>query len=186
MVNAKAILSYGRGKPRASLYFIGVVSACLLAHPIRVLGVAAVASRFAVGVLSWSLIEYLVHRFVHHGTWRIAPGRSLHLDHHANAKNPDNIGSPIAFFLLQYAFMSVVCWGLAGDLDRGLSFSAGLAMTYVTSECLHFWCHHGGKARSKVGRVIRRNHLGHHFRDEQTSFGLSSPVWDWVFGTAIK
>ncbi|MGB3618930.1 MAG: sterol desaturase family protein, partial [Catalinimonas sp.] len=27
------------------------------------------------------------------------------------------------------------------------------------------------------------HHSIHHFKDDERAFGVSSPLWDWVFGT---
>ncbi len=31
--------------------------------------------------------------------------------------------------------------------------------------------------------MLRRHHFLHHFRDTQQRFGVSTMLWDWVFGT---
>ena len=63
-----------------------------------------------------------------------------------------------------------------------MAVSAGLAMAYVAYERLHLWTHHG-RARTRPGRYLKRYHMEHHYKDSARSFGVSSPVWDWVFGT---
>ncbi len=37
--------------------------------------------------------------------------------------------------------------------------------------------------RSGYAKYIKRYHMQHHYKDPDTRFGVSSPVWDWVFGT---
>ena len=37
--------------------------------------------------------------------------------------------------------------------------------------------------QSGLGRFLREYHLRHHFRDDDLGYGVSSPLWDYVFGT---
>ena len=50
------------------------------------------------------------------------------------------------------------------------------------SEFVHFACHQLPMT-SRIGRVLRRHHAIHHHRDETVNFGVTSPLWDHVFGT---
>jgi dihydroceramide fatty acyl 2-hydroxylase len=34
-----------------------------------------------------------------------------------------------------------------------------------------------------VPRYLRQHHLTHHYRTAEVRFGVSSPLWDRVFGT---
>jgi len=38
--------------------------------------------------------------------------------------------------------------------------------------------------RSGYAKYIKRYHMAHYYRDPNTRFGVSSLLWDWVFGTA--
>jgi sterol desaturase/sphingolipid hydroxylase (fatty acid hydroxylase superfamily) len=35
----------------------------------------------------------------------------------------------------------------------------------------------------RIGRFLKRYHLKHHYNDEHTAYGVSTPLWDYVFGT---
>lgn len=32
-------------------------------------------------------------------------------------------------------------------------------------------------------RQLRRYHLGHHYRDDTVAYGVTTPLWDFVFGS---
>ena len=49
----------------------------------------------------------------------------------------------------------------------------------------HWWTH-VGKARTRWGKYLRRHHMLHHFKDHDLYFGVSTPLWDFVFGTVPK
>jgi sterol desaturase/sphingolipid hydroxylase (fatty acid hydroxylase superfamily) len=33
---------------------------------------------------------------------------------------------------------------------------------------------------------LKQYHLRHHYKDDDVGFGISSPLWDYVFGTTRK
>jgi hypothetical protein len=44
---------------------------------------------------------------------------------------------------------------------------------------------HTRPPRGRYGRWRRRNHFAHHFADPGRAHGVTSPVWDLVFGTRL-
>ena len=59
---------------------------------------------------------------------------------------------------------------------------AGLVIGYVAYDLTHYATHHF-KVRWAVFQYIRRYHLHHHTQTPEKRFGVTSPVWDIVFGT---
>jgi dihydroceramide fatty acyl 2-hydroxylase len=57
-----------------------------------------------------------------------------------------------------------------------------LILGYLLYELVHLSAHHGA-ARAPILRWLRSHHLRHHFDDAGANFGISSPLWDVVFGT---
>jgi len=47
---------------------------------------------------------------------------------------------------------------------------------------IHYATHHF-PMRSPVAKYLKRHHMMHHYKDPDTRFGVSSPLWDKVFGT---
>ena len=48
------------------------------------------------------------------------------------------------------------------------------------------WCCHNARLPTRLGRALRREHLRHHHdHAREGNFGVSSPLWDWVFGTRL-
>jgi sterol desaturase/sphingolipid hydroxylase (fatty acid hydroxylase superfamily) len=60
---------------------------------------------------------------------------------------------------------------------------AGAVFGYLAYDLLHYAAH-AGSLRGRVPRYLRQHHLTHHFRTPETRFGVSSPLWDRVFGTS--
>jgi sterol desaturase/sphingolipid hydroxylase (fatty acid hydroxylase superfamily) len=59
---------------------------------------------------------------------------------------------------------------------------AGVAFGYLAYDLLHY-AGHAGALRGRVGHYLRQHHMTHHYRLPETRFGVSSPLWDRVFGT---
>jgi sterol desaturase/sphingolipid hydroxylase (fatty acid hydroxylase superfamily) len=48
---------------------------------------------------------------------------------------------------------------------------------------VHYHVHHR-EPTTRFGRMLRRAHMFHHFRDHDRGFGVSAPWWDYIFGTS--
>jgi sterol desaturase/sphingolipid hydroxylase (fatty acid hydroxylase superfamily) len=63
------------------------------------------------------------------------------------------------------------------------AYFAGIALGYVWYDLGHYAWHHL-QPRTAIGRYLRAYHLRHHFKTPDRGFGVSTPLWDYVFGTA--
>jgi sterol desaturase/sphingolipid hydroxylase (fatty acid hydroxylase superfamily) len=145
---------------------------------------AASSVLFAGGVALWTLIEYLTHRFVFHLTPRSRFGilfaYLIHGGHHAFPEDrrhwvmPPISTVPVAAVLFLALYLLI---GLASP-----PVFAGALLGYLAYDLLHYACH-AGTLRSRPLRYLRQHHLTHHYRTPATRFGVSSPLWDGVFGT---
>jgi len=48
---------------------------------------------------------------------------------------------------------------------------------------VHYRVHVGDANRGWIARQ-RRMHFHHHFRNSKQSFGVTTPIWDYIFKTA--
>jgi sterol desaturase/sphingolipid hydroxylase (fatty acid hydroxylase superfamily) len=64
----------------------------------------------------------------------------------------------------------------------GVALFSGFVIGYVAYDSIHYATHHF-PMRSKVAHFIKEYHLRHHYQDEHTAYGVSNPLWDYVFGT---
>lgn len=137
---------------------------------------------FVLGVLTWSLLEYCIHRWLGHDA-RLRPNffEVEHTQHHAHGDYfaPTWKKASAAVLALGAAALPAV-W-LAG-VGPGIAYAAGLAGFYAFYEVLHRRAHtHAGFGA--YGRWVRRHHFWHHFGDPRVNHGVTSPLWDVVFGT---
>jgi sterol desaturase/sphingolipid hydroxylase (fatty acid hydroxylase superfamily) len=144
--------------------------------------IPSIAVSITLGAISWTLLEYVLHRWLGHDRrTRPNPFAAEHVRHHSEG----DYFAPAHKKLLAAAAVMLILSGpavAAAGIAQGLSFVAGLIAMYGLYEVLHRRDHtHPGVGRYM--RFLRRHHFYHHFVDPSTNHGVTSPVWDWVFGT---
>ena len=153
----------------------------------RQLSVIAVTALFLLGVLLWTLIEYLIHRYLFHYEPKTRWGKQLHFvihgvhhDYPNDARRlvmPPAVSIPLAF--LFYGLFLLVFGRLTPTVFAGLVFG------YVCYDMLHYATHHLAMKRG-VWLWLKQYHLRHHFKDDHVGYGISSPLWDYIFRTTRK
>jgi len=153
----------------------------------RHLSVVAVAALFLIGVLLWTLIEYLIHRYIFHYEPKTRWGKQLHFlihgvlhDYPNDARRlvmPPVISIPLAFLFFGLFFL--IFGSLAPAVFGGLVFG------YLCYDMLHYATHHLAMKRG-VWLWLKQYHLRHHFKDDHVGYGISSPLWDYIFRTTRK
>ena len=63
-----------------------------------------------------------------------------------------------------------------------MAFTFGLIAMYFAYEVAHRRTHTRAP-RNRYARWARRNHLHHHFGAPKRNFGVTTPLWDRVWGT---
>lgn len=146
---------------------------------------ASVAGAIALGALLWTLVEYLMHRFLFHFPATGDAGRVVtflvHGHHHVHPKDARRlVATPLQLTSLLLLFFGLFSLLLSPVLAQAAF--AGFALAYLGYEAVHFAAHHG-HAKTRVGRALARHHLRHHHETPHARFGISSPLWDAVFRT---
>jgi sterol desaturase/sphingolipid hydroxylase (fatty acid hydroxylase superfamily) len=132
----------------------------------------------AAGLLSWTLIEYLLHRFVLHG---LQPFKGWHAEHHVRPTAlicAPTLLSAVLFFALVFlpAFELANFW-VACALTLG-TVSGYLAYA-ITHHAAHHW-----RGNSQWLKDRKQWHALHHAKGTRPGrFGVSSGFWDRVWGT---
>lgn len=140
------------------------------------------ALAFLLGVLAWSLLEYVIHRWLGHTRrFRANAFGSEHTRHHAEG----NYFAPTAKKLIVVGGIAIALGAISIALveaRRGIPFLVGLFGYYLVYEILHRRAHTHA-AHGAYGRWLRRHHFHHHFMSPRHNHGVTSPIWDHVFGT---
>lgn len=132
------------------------------------------------GVLSWSLLEYCIHRWLGHVWTRNIFGRE-HTAHHSRGDYFAATWKKGAAALAVVALVTPPAVWLLGR-EAGIAYGAGLAGFYLCYELLHR-LEHVWRGIGPYARWARRHHFIHHFHDPRVNHGVTSPIWDLVFGT---
>jgi sterol desaturase/sphingolipid hydroxylase (fatty acid hydroxylase superfamily) len=159
-----------------------ILIATLYAFRTSTLRQAAIwAFLYAVGLVCWTLIEYFLHRvFFHH-----APLLSqIHERHHQSPQ--DLIGTPAwVSVMLGLIFAAIPSYALLG-FDLGIAITAGLVTGYLWYVFVHYATHHWVQHRDSYLYRARLRHARHHYVSHDGNFGVTTAVWDHIFGTAIE
>jgi sterol desaturase/sphingolipid hydroxylase (fatty acid hydroxylase superfamily) len=134
------------------------------------------------GAGSWTLVEYVVHRFVFHRMPVIA---DLHHAHHVAPRA--YVGTPTwaSLLILAGAFF-VPIWCLF-SLNVALGAVSGLITGWLWYGLVHHVIHYRRPRRlAIVLRAASHRHLLHHSPQISGNFGVTTAVWDYVFGTHIS
>ncbi|KAI3800721.1 hypothetical protein L1987_28815 [Smallanthus sonchifolius] len=138
-----------------------------------------------LGIFVWSLLEYVLHRFLFHIKTKSYWGNTLHyLLHGCHHKHPQDelrlVFPPTATAILLVPFWNFV--KLISTPTVAPALFAGGLLGYVIYDVTHYYLHHG-QPRSEVPKNLKKYHLNHHFRIQNKGFGITSSLWDKVFGT---
>ena len=142
---------------------------------------------FVAGFLFFTLLEYLAHRYFFHmepdNKVKAKVQYSVHGVHHEYPKDTDRLAMPPPVALLYVAIFYLVFSLLLGVYVW--AFLPGVLLGYATYLFVHFIVHAYQPPKNFL-KVLWVNHGIHHYKDETVAFGVSSPLWDYVFRTMPK
>lgn len=150
------------------------------------LGLWSVLGLFALGVLLWTLTEYMLHRFVFH----IRPTDDfnskfkmfmMHGYHHEFPNDKYRLVAPPLMSWPPTVIIGSIYYLVAGPY-AWLPLLAGSAIGYLGYDWIHYYTHHF-RPTSRLGKYLRRLHMVHHFQEFEKNHGISTPLWDFVFST---
>src|SRR5256885_108142 len=150
----------------------------------RALGIVPVAGLFVLGLFVWSLTEYAIHRWAFHYQPKSRWGKQFHFllhgVHHDYPKDATRLVMPpvisIPFSVIVYGLFLLVFGRVAPPVF------AGLLAGYLFYDMIHYATHHFSIKRG-VWLWLKKYHMRHHYDDDHVGYGVSSPLWDYVFGT---
>ena len=141
---------------------------------------------FFLGLFIWGLYEYVVHRWVLHrepgANGLDLPGNRTHLKHHADPLSLERLNVQLSESLPVSVVYCLIAWAATGSWQSMTYLYTGLMVGYFFYEYLDFQAHHG-MSRSRFVRYFRKYHLLHHHYDAKVRYGVTSPLFDYLFGT---
>jgi sterol desaturase/sphingolipid hydroxylase (fatty acid hydroxylase superfamily) len=129
---------------------------------------------FAVGLFAWTLVEYVIHGVLGHAHRTFVT--PLHEVHHRDPRAVFALGAwiPVAVVL-------AAAWAIFGAA-LGVIFFGGIVAGFGCYEVLHYRIHFS-RPCGAIEERLRARHLAHHFREPDAIFGVTTRLWDVVFGT---
>lgn len=142
---------------------------------------------FFAGYIFFTLVEYMMHKYFFH----MEPNTpmkdklqySAHGVHHDYPKDKDRLAMP-PFVSAAYAAISYLLFTLILG-DFALYFLPGFLVGYSSYLGVHFIVHAYNPPKNFL-KVLWVNHAIHHYKDPDIAFGVSTPLWDIIFGTMPK
>ena len=175
------------------IYVPGVVA--LLAWGLTAgMSAFALVGTFFAGNVVWTLMEYSLHRTLFHWVPDTSWGERFHFFvhgvHHRWYLDRYRLVMPPAASLSIGVVVLAVLQGLAWAASPIVTapwvpgFFAGIVFGYLVYDMIHYYVHHA-KPTNRVMLALRAHHNKHHHNAlyANKKFGVSSTLWDHVFGT---
>ena len=134
-----------------------------------------------IGLVAWTLIEYVFHRFVYH---EVPYFRDMHDVHHDDPTA--SVGTP------SWASLSAMAVGIflpvwfLGNTEIACGAGVGIIVGYYWYIVIHHGTHRWTPRPGTYFYRAWKHHARHHFDKRPGNFGVTSSFWDHVFGTALE
>jgi sterol desaturase/sphingolipid hydroxylase (fatty acid hydroxylase superfamily) len=142
------------------------------------------------GFLAGSLIEWLAHRHILHSLTIRGFSYNHFSIHHRNSRQDgchdrDYLSFPPK--TLDSGFSEVVFLVVAVLLALPLCYiSFWLWFFLLAHACFYYWAHRKFHVNPQWGKKWLRWHWDHHMgKDQNKNWGVTTPIFDWVFGTRV-
>lgn len=147
---------------------------------------------WVLGLFIWTLVEYILHRFLFHLDDYLPDNRVgitlhflLHGIHHYLPMDKYRLVMPPTLFLI----LATPFWKLAHAIFFYNWYAAtavycGGIFGYICYDLTHYFLHH--RNLPAYYRELKKYHLEHHFADYENGFGVTSKFWDRIFNTELQ
>jgi sterol desaturase/sphingolipid hydroxylase (fatty acid hydroxylase superfamily) len=134
---------------------------------------------FLSGLFIWSLTEYLIHRYLFH----INESKfqyMIHGVHHEYPRDKERLMMPpVPGLIITSIFFGL--WYLVFNI-RAHALMGGFMTGYLLYTFIHYIIH-TWKPVKGIRFLWTHHHKHHNPAHEDKAFGVSTPFWDYVFGT---
>lgn len=170
-----------------SIFF--VYSTSLLYWSISHTSLSAIVTSglFAIGFISFTWVEYMAHRYLFHMRTSTASREkiqyTIHGVHHEFPKDKDRLAMPPLLSITISTLLLLLLRLIMGDFV--FSFLPGFLTGYALYLSIHYLVHVYPPPRNFF-KALWVNHSIHHYKGGEYVFGVSSPLWDYIYGTMPK
>lgn len=164
------------------------VNMCFLYSGAKALNPFLTLFLYAAGLFLWTLVEYILHRFLFHLDYYLPENQYaftlhflLHGIHHFLPMDRLRLVMPPALMVVLTFPLYNLCHYVFRNFYVSQVVFAGAYMGYVMYDCTHYFLHH--KQLPRLMKPTKVHHLDHHYKNFERGFGVTSKFWDLVFGT---
>jgi sterol desaturase/sphingolipid hydroxylase (fatty acid hydroxylase superfamily) len=153
-------------------------------HNVMGFGLTHMAVVFFIGMFFWTLFEYVFHRFVFHWVTESPLGQKisyiLHGNHHHYPRDRQRLFMPpVPSLILATIIFSLIYLAMG---NHAFIFFPGFLLGYLMYGTMHYAIH-AWNPPFKWMKPLWRNHHLHHYKNERMGFGVTTTLWDRLFGT---
>ncbi|KAJ9066766.1 fatty acid alpha-hydroxylase [Entomophthora muscae] len=145
------------------------------------------------GVFMFGLVEYTIHRFLFHVD-ELIPDHPMCLFFHFMVHGVHHylpmdrmrlVMPPVLSLAIGIPILLLTVKLLSIPLAFG--FLSGLVVGYMIYDLMHYFLHHavGANLLPPHFQAMKTYHLAHHYQDPTVGFGITSKLWDRLFGTEL-
>ena len=144
---------------------------------------------FLSGMFFWTFFEYIMHRFIFHFVANSERAKKIiyvmHGNHHEYPRDKERLFMPpvpsIILASAIFSLMYLVAF-LMNTQQNVFAFFPGFMLGYLIYGSMHYAIH-AWNPPYKWMKPLWRNHHLHHYKNEEQGFGVSTTLWDRLFGT---
>lgn len=165
-----------------------IILACLITFTIPQLLTWQSWIALLIGMLTYALSEYMIHRFLFHikkpdNSFLLKLIKRLHYDHHVDPNNVKLLFLPLWFSLPNFTILAGVFYLITRNMNLTAAFAIGVVGYFLYYEWKHFIAHKPIQPLTKLGKKIKKTHLWHHYKNENYWFGVTHTTIDKTMGT---
>lgn len=167
-----------------SIFLITSIGMIYWAVSHQLLGVVPLVGVFFLGLLIFTWVEYMVHRHVFHMITNTNLKKTIqyaaHGVHHDFPRDKTRLAMPPLLSVTIVLILFVVFRLLMGDYV--FAFLPGFITGYSAYLCVHYVVHAYQPPKNFM-KILWVHHGIHHYKDHERAFGVSSPLWDYIYRT---
>ncbi|XXF78800.1 sterol desaturase family protein [Myxococcaceae bacterium GXIMD 01537] len=139
-----------------------------------------------LGLLTWTVLEYCIHRYFFHwegsGPFARRVNWVAHAYHHKYPDDARRLVMPLGGSVPAAILIGGLLW-LVGRPAQMIPYFVGIVWGYLTYDFIH-WSAHCRTPRTAWGKALREHHMAHHFATPDRNFGITNRWVDRLVGTS--
>ena len=141
---------------------------------------------FILGLITWSLFEYVTHRWLYHTAFKNKRLKwfleAFHLYHHHELKDYRVLNAGIFLIYPIAIFFWIIIYWVTQSSYLASFYGLGTLTYYYFYENIHYYIHYKVYTKGYM-QMIQKYHLFHHYKKWNKNYGNTITTWDKIFNT---